>query len=180
MIQVRQNIRGVPADMTSYGRFLDRLERRDGRWAIRERASIYERDRLDPVEPSEAFDKLFTAADLSLYPHVPLHGGAAGQPVARSRRWSITTAPHTPRSSTRATTRGLRGSSPENERNPGSCHTRRDHPASPWHVAAARERILGSMPATRVATAAWPPSLDRGRAQAPCRMRRPSGHARSG
>ena len=41
---------------------------RDGRWAIVERAAIYERDRLDPVEPSEAFDRLFTASDLSVYP----------------------------------------------------------------------------------------------------------------
>ncbi len=68
VILVRQKIGGVLADMTSYARFLDRLERREGRWAIRERASIYERDRLDPVEPSEAFDKLFAAADLSVYP----------------------------------------------------------------------------------------------------------------
>src|SRR5262249_22497370 len=56
------------ADMTSYARFLDRLERRGGRWAIVERAAIYERDRLDPVEPSEAFDKLFAASGLSRYP----------------------------------------------------------------------------------------------------------------
>ena len=39
-----------------------------GRWAIVERTAIYERDRLDPVEPSEAFGKLFTATDLSVYP----------------------------------------------------------------------------------------------------------------
>ena len=39
-----------------------------GRWAIVERTAIYERDRLDPVEPSEAFDKLFKATDLSVYP----------------------------------------------------------------------------------------------------------------
>ncbi len=68
VILVRQKIGGVLADMTSYARFLDRVERRDGRWAIRERASVYERDRLDPVEPSEAFDKLFAASDLSVYP----------------------------------------------------------------------------------------------------------------
>jgi hypothetical protein len=49
-------------------RFLDRLEKTSGRWAIVERAAIYERDRLDPVEPSEAFDQLFAAADLSIYP----------------------------------------------------------------------------------------------------------------
>jgi SnoaL-like domain len=68
VILVRQKIGGVLADMTSYARFLDRLERREGRWAIAERASVYERDRLDPVEPSEAFEKLFAAADLSVHP----------------------------------------------------------------------------------------------------------------
>jgi SnoaL-like protein len=68
VIHVRQKIDGVPVDMTSHARFLDRLECRDGRWAIVERTAIYERDRLDPVEPSEAFGKLFTASDLSVYP----------------------------------------------------------------------------------------------------------------
>ena len=68
VIMVRQKIGGVAVDMTSYARFLDRLERRGGRWMILERAAIYERDRLDPVEPSEAFDKLFKTTDLSVYP----------------------------------------------------------------------------------------------------------------
>jgi hypothetical protein len=68
IIYVRQGIGGVPVDMTSHGRFLDRLERRGGRWAIRERVAIYERDRLDPVEPSEAFDELFKKADYASYP----------------------------------------------------------------------------------------------------------------
>jgi len=68
VIMVRQKIGGVAVDMTSYARFLDRLERRGGRWVILERAAIYEQDRLDPVEPSEAFDKLFKTTDLSIYP----------------------------------------------------------------------------------------------------------------
>jgi hypothetical protein len=68
VIMVRQKISGVAVDMTSYARFLDRLERRGGRWVILERAAIYEQDRLDPVEPSEAFDQLFTTTDLSIYP----------------------------------------------------------------------------------------------------------------
>jgi hypothetical protein len=68
VILVRQRISDVLVDMTSHARFLDRLERRDGRWAILERAAIYERDRLDPVEPSPAFDKLFATTDLSIYP----------------------------------------------------------------------------------------------------------------
>jgi hypothetical protein len=68
VIMVRQKIGGVAVDMTSYARFLDRLERRGGRWVILERAAIYEQDRLDPVEPSEAFDRLFKTTDLSVYP----------------------------------------------------------------------------------------------------------------
>jgi hypothetical protein len=68
VIFVRQKIDGVLVDMTSHARFLDRLERAGGRWRILERSAIYERDRLDPVEPSEAFDKLFAATDLSVYP----------------------------------------------------------------------------------------------------------------
>src|SRR4029079_18489552 len=57
-ILVRQTIEGVAVDLTSNGRFLDRLERRDGTWRIVERAALYEKDRLDPVEPSAAFDAL--------------------------------------------------------------------------------------------------------------------------
>ena len=68
VILVRQRIGTVLADLTSYARFLDRLERRGSRWMILERAAIYERDRLDPVEPSEDFAKLFTSSDLSIYP----------------------------------------------------------------------------------------------------------------
>src|SRR4029079_11779526 len=49
-ILVRQTIEGVAVDLTSNGRFLDRLERRDGIWRIVERATLYEKDRLDPVE----------------------------------------------------------------------------------------------------------------------------------
>jgi hypothetical protein len=66
-ILVRQSIDGVLVDLTSYGRFLDRLERRD-RWLIVERAAIYEQDRLDPVEPSAAFDTMMRSADVAKFP----------------------------------------------------------------------------------------------------------------
>jgi spore coat polysaccharide biosynthesis protein SpsF (cytidylyltransferase family) len=86
VILVRQKIAGVLADMTSYARFLDRLERRGGRWAIVERAAIYERDRLDPVEPSEAFAKLFAAPDLAAFPeayrYMAARLNAAGRALA--------------------------------------------------------------------------------------------------
>jgi hypothetical protein len=68
VILVRQKIGTVLADLTSHARFLDRLERRGGRWMILERTAIYERDRLDPVEPTEDFATLFKASDLSIYP----------------------------------------------------------------------------------------------------------------
>jgi hypothetical protein len=117
VILVRQKIAGVLADMTSYARFLDRLERRGGRWAIVERAAVYERDRLDPVEPSEAFDKLFAANDLSSYPeayrYMAARLDAAGRALARS---SIATAPRTRRNCTRATRRGSAGRSERGRR----------------------------------------------------------------
>jgi hypothetical protein len=68
VILVRQTIDGALVDLTSHARFLDRLEQRAGRWAIRERAAVYEQDRFDPVEPSEAFTRMMQAADFSRYP----------------------------------------------------------------------------------------------------------------
>ncbi len=68
IIRVRQKFGTVEADLTSFSRFLDRVERRADGWLITERAAIYERDRLDPVEPSPAFDALFAAADTANYP----------------------------------------------------------------------------------------------------------------
>jgi SnoaL-like domain len=86
VILVRQKIGGALADMTSYARFLDRLARKDARWVIAERTAIYERDRLDPVEPSEAFDKLFKSSDLSIYPeayrYMAARLAAVGRPLA--------------------------------------------------------------------------------------------------
>jgi hypothetical protein len=68
IIRVRQPFNGIPVDLSSCSRFLDRLERHAQGWLIAERAAIYERDRLDPVEPSPAFDELFKAANTAQYP----------------------------------------------------------------------------------------------------------------
>ncbi len=68
IIRVRQPLRGIAVDLTSCSRFLDRLERHGAGWLIAERAAIYERDRLDPVEPSPAFDELFKAANTAQHP----------------------------------------------------------------------------------------------------------------
>jgi hypothetical protein len=68
IIRVRQRFNAIDVDLTSCSRFLDRLERHSGGWLIAERAAIYERDRLDPVEPSAAFDELFATANTAQYP----------------------------------------------------------------------------------------------------------------
>jgi len=68
VIRVRQPLNGLKVDLTACARFLDRLERHPGGWLIAERAAIYERDRLDPVEPSPAFDDVLRTADTAQYP----------------------------------------------------------------------------------------------------------------
>lgn len=68
IIRVRQKFKDVPVDLTSCSRFLDRFERHAEGWLIAERAAIYERDRLDPVEPSAEFDKLFLAGGAARFP----------------------------------------------------------------------------------------------------------------
>ena len=85
-ILVRQTIEGVAVDLTSYARFLDRLERRDGRWRMIERVCVYEQDRLDPVEPSAAFAALMQSADAARYPaqyrYMGYRVAAAGRALA--------------------------------------------------------------------------------------------------
>ena len=68
VIRVRQKFNAIDVDLTSCSRFLDRLARHGDGWLIAERAAIYERDRLDAVEPSAAFDELFKAANTAQYP----------------------------------------------------------------------------------------------------------------
>jgi hypothetical protein len=68
IIRVRHKFGSVEVDLTSSSRFLDRVERHANGWLIAERAAIYERDRLDPVEPSPEFDALFEAVETAHYP----------------------------------------------------------------------------------------------------------------
>ena len=51
-ISQRALVHDVLCDVVCTGRFYDFLERRDGRWGIVLRQPIYEKDRLDPVDPS--------------------------------------------------------------------------------------------------------------------------------
>jgi hypothetical protein len=53
-ISQRAEVQGVLCDVVCTGRFYDFFERRDGNWGLVLRQPIYEKDRLDPVEPSAA------------------------------------------------------------------------------------------------------------------------------
>ena len=51
-INQRAPLQDVLVDVVCFGRFYDFFEKRDGRWGIVRRQPIYEKDRLDPVDPS--------------------------------------------------------------------------------------------------------------------------------
>ena len=53
-ISQRAEVEGVECDVVCTGRFYDFLEKRDGRWGIVLRQPIYEKDRIDPVDPTRA------------------------------------------------------------------------------------------------------------------------------
>jgi hypothetical protein len=51
-ISQRASVHGVTCDVVCTGRFYDFLEKRDGNWGVVWRQPIYEKDRLDPVDPA--------------------------------------------------------------------------------------------------------------------------------
>jgi hypothetical protein len=51
-INQRAQVDGVLVDVVCTGRFYDFFEKREGCWGIVRRQPIYEKDRLDPVDPS--------------------------------------------------------------------------------------------------------------------------------
>ena len=51
-INQRATVDDVVVDVVCTGRFYDFFERRQGRWAVVRRQPIYEKDRMDPVDPA--------------------------------------------------------------------------------------------------------------------------------
>jgi hypothetical protein len=51
-ISQRARVQDVLVDVVCTGRFYDFFEKRDGRWGLVLRQPIYEKDRMDPVDPS--------------------------------------------------------------------------------------------------------------------------------
>ncbi len=55
-ISQRGEVHGVPCDVVCTGRFYDFLEKRGDRWGLVLRQPIYEKDRIDPVDPAATLE----------------------------------------------------------------------------------------------------------------------------
>jgi SnoaL-like domain len=82
-IEQRSSVDGVDVDVTCTGRFYDFVERRDNRWAIVRRQPIYERDRLDVLDPTSELiiDQEILATFPTGYRHLGYVQQKAGQRV---------------------------------------------------------------------------------------------------
>jgi hypothetical protein len=82
-IMQRGEVHGTACDVTCIGRFYDFFEKRDGRWAIVLRQPIYEKDRLDPVQPGAAieFDRELLQRFPEGYRHLAYLQVQVGYPV---------------------------------------------------------------------------------------------------
>jgi SnoaL-like domain len=72
-INQRAMVHDVEVDVVCTGRFYDFFERREDRWAIVRRQPIYERDRMDPVDPAASLT--LDATKLSRFPYGYRHLG---------------------------------------------------------------------------------------------------------
>jgi hypothetical protein len=104
-ISQRATVHDVLCDVVCTGRFYDFFEKRAGRWAIVLRQPIYEKDRMDPVDPSKtlALDAKLLGQFPEGYRHLAYLQSGIGYPVkkdmpglkgpevealyARGRRW---------------------------------------------------------------------------------------------
>jgi SnoaL-like domain len=104
-ILVRGLLDGQAVDVTSVGRFFDCVEKRQGTWRIAKRCVIYEKDRLDAVNPQAAIQLdpallgkfpegyrhlayLQTQAGAVVNPNLPTSSGPALEHlIAQSHAW---------------------------------------------------------------------------------------------
>lgn len=84
-ISQRGEIHGVMVDVVCTGRFYDFLERRDGKWGMCLRQPIYEKDRMDPIEPGAAIalDPEALGAFPEGYRHLAYLQSQVGYPVKK-------------------------------------------------------------------------------------------------
>jgi hypothetical protein len=65
-ISQRGLVNNILCDVVCTGRFYDFFEKRDGRWGLVLRQPIYEKDRVDPVNPSDSL--VFNSDEVNTYP----------------------------------------------------------------------------------------------------------------
>ncbi|MEY9738009.1 hypothetical protein ABH985_005798 [Bradyrhizobium ottawaense] len=77
-ISQRAPVHDVVCDVVCTGRFYDFLEKRQGKWGIVRRQPIYEKDRIDPVDPAATLrlDQTALAAAARRLSPPRLHAGA--------------------------------------------------------------------------------------------------------
>lgn len=82
-ISQRGRVHDVLVDVVCTGRFYDFLEKRDGRWGFVLRQPIYEKDRMDPVDPAAtlALDADLLARFPDGYRHLAYLQSQIGYPV---------------------------------------------------------------------------------------------------
>ncbi len=81
----RAPVDGVPCDVTCTGRFYDFFEERQGRWGLVLRQPIYEKDRLDPLDPAArlSLDQKLLAEFPEGYRHLAYLQSRVGYAVKR-------------------------------------------------------------------------------------------------
>lgn len=84
-ISQRAPVHDVLCDVVCIGRFYDFLEKRQGKWGIVRRQPIYEKDRIDPVDPAAALrlDRQALAALPEGYRHLAYMQELIGYKVKR-------------------------------------------------------------------------------------------------
>ena len=84
-IMQRGSVRDIPVDVVCTGRFYDFLEKRVGRWGIVLRQPIYEKDRMDPIDPAAklALDRDLLAQFPEGYRHLAYLQAQNGSKVKR-------------------------------------------------------------------------------------------------
>ena len=84
-ISQRAVVDSVPCDILCTGRFYDFFEQRAGRWAIALRQPIYEKDRVDPIDPDRvpALDGALLAQFPEGYRHLAYAQTRIGYAVKR-------------------------------------------------------------------------------------------------
>jgi hypothetical protein len=84
-ISQRDRVEGVLCDVVCTGRFVDFWEKRNGRWGLVLRQPIYEKDRIDPVDPTETvkLDKQLLEQFPPGYRHLAYLQTKIGYPVKK-------------------------------------------------------------------------------------------------